>query len=133
MDKSMKNKLIVEAKKIVGNFDFNSFDGNCAGIVACALLADNGKIYTGICINLACGLGFCAEASAIADMLKDRETKIQMIVALTEKGNVIPPCGRCRELLYQVNVENLDTQIIIEDEKVVSLRDLLPHTWANVF
>lgn len=129
----MKEKLIQEALKVVGNFDFNSFEGNCAGVVACALQAKNGKIYTGICLNLVCGLGFCAEASAISEMLKDRETEIEMIVALTEKGNIIPPCGRCRELLYQINTHNLNTSVIVSDSNILKLKELLPNTWADVF
>lgn len=129
----MKETLIQEARKIAGNFELNSFSGNCAGVVSCALLAQNSKIYTGICINLACGLGFCAEASAIAEMLKDRETQIQMIVAVTDKGNIIPPCGRCRELLYQVNTNNLNTEVIVDEGKSLPLRELLPRTWADVF
>ena len=41
-----------------------------AGQVACALETENGDIFTGICIDLPCGLGFCAEQAAAAQMLK---------------------------------------------------------------
>jgi cytidine deaminase len=40
-----------------------------------------GNIYTGICIDLGCGLGFCAEVAAIAQMLTHRETRIDEVVA----------------------------------------------------
>lgn len=40
-----------------------------AGSVGAAVLTDKGNIYTGICIDTACGMGMCAERNAIANML----------------------------------------------------------------
>ena len=37
-----------------------------AGSVGAAVLTDKGNIYTGICIDTACGMGMCAERNAIA-------------------------------------------------------------------
>ena len=39
-----------------------------------ALETASGNVYTGINLDLACGIGFCAEHSAVAEMLKARET-----------------------------------------------------------
>jgi cytidine deaminase len=58
-------------------------------------------------------------------MLKHRQTRIVAVIAVNYKGAVIPPCGRCREMLHQVDSENWDTSIIL-DNAVVTLRDLLP-------
>ena len=55
-----------------------------AGHVACALETTNGAVYTGICIDVPCSIGICAEQAAIADMLKHGETKIKRIVAVYE-------------------------------------------------
>ena len=129
----LKSTLIKEAQKIAGQFKLNGFETNSAGIVSAALMSKKGNLYTGICIDLACGIGFCAEASAITEMLKNRETEIDMIVAVTDKGNIIPPCGRCRELLFQIDRNNINTKVIISEEKIVTLKDLLPNTWADVF
>ncbi len=42
-----------------------------------ALLANDGKVFTGANIDLWCGIGFCAEHSAIADMVsRDDNTEI---------------------------------------------------------
>jgi cytidine deaminase len=115
--------LKAEAFKVVGKFQCSK---DCfAGGVAAALLAASGEIFTGICIDSACSLGFCAEHAAIAEMLKRRQTRIVAVVAVNYKGAVIPPCGRCREMLHQVDSENWDTSIIL-DNAVVTLRDLLP-------
>jgi len=121
------NELIKEAEKILGEYSLSS-DEYSAGSVAAALLSSNGNIYTGINIDVACGIGFCAEHAAIAQMLKHRETRIDMIVALNANG-IIPPCGRCRELLFQINNDNVTTKVYISAEKYMTLDELLPHRW----
>jgi cytidine deaminase len=87
-----------------------------------------GNLYTGICLDLACGIGFCAEHAAIAEMLKARETIIDRIVAMGSAGIKIP-CGRCRELMVQVSRENLKTRVIVDDKSILTLGELLPHLW----
>ena len=124
-----KNDLIKSARAVQGKFTLSEDDLD-AGSVSAALLTTNGNIYTGICIDLACGIGFCAEHSAIAEMLKNRETEIKMIVAVNAT-KVLPPCGRCRELMMQVDRKNRDTEVIISDEKSVALIELLPYYWNS--
>ena len=116
-----------EAKKLV--YPRENLSQQCsAGIVACALLTDKGHVYTGINIDTHCGLGFCAEHSAISSMLLYGESRIEKIVAVTEEM-VIPPCGRCRELMYQVNHENINTKVLVDDGVVKLLSELLPYLW----
>ena len=117
------NLLKAEALKVVGKFECSK---DCsAGGVGAAILSASGEVFTGICIDTACSLGFCAEHAAIAEMLKHRQTRIVAVIAVNAKGSVIPPCGRCRELLHQVDLLNWDTKVILADA-VVTLRDLLP-------
>lgn len=120
-------ELITEAEKILGEYRLGS-DEYTAGSVAAALLSSNGNLYTGINFDVACGIGFCAEHAAVAQMLKHRETRIDMIVALNANG-VIPPCGRCRELLFQINNENSKTKIYLSEENYMTLDELLPNRW----
>ena len=80
--------LIEAAHKIVGKYKLSNADFS-AGTVGSALLTTKGNVYTGIDIDVACGIGFCAEHSAIAEMLKNRETQIEMIVA-TNSESIIP-------------------------------------------
>ena len=105
-------------------------DGEC-GQVGCALESESGNIYTGINIDLACNLGFCAEQTAIADMLKHGEMKIKRLIAVYKNGNILPPCGRCREFMIQVNKDNLNTLIILPDFKEIPLKELLPELWID--
>jgi cytidine deaminase len=116
-------ELISSATALVG--DFRSSDRCISGEVAAALLTRSGNVYTGVCIDTGSSLGFCAEHAAVAEMLKARESEIASIVAVTADG-IIPPCGRCRELLWQANDSNQNTRVILAD-RVVTLRELLPH------
>ena len=120
-------ELIEEARKVVGAYKLSNADFS-AGSVGAALLTAKGNIYTGINIEVACGIGFCAEHSAIAEMLKNRETEIKMIVA-TNSESIIPPCGRCRELMFQIDRKNLNTKVYLSEEKCVTLSELLPMRW----
>jgi cytidine deaminase len=118
-------ELIIEAKNVVGEFRLSK-DIFSAGTVGAALVTTSQKVYTGICIDVACGIGFCAEHSAIAEMLKNRETRIEMIVAVSS-DKIFPPCGRCREMIYQINKENSHTKVIVDHDRIVTLSELLPY------
>ena len=111
---------------------FGLTDIYSAATVAAALITKDGNLYTGVCLDLACGIGFCAEHSAVADMLKNRETEIDMVVAVDRKG-IIPPCGRCRELMMQVNLNNKDCAVLMPGGKAMKLKELLPEHWMEYF
>lgn len=117
-------ELVEAARSVLGVFALSE-PHRSAGSVAAALRTPSGAIHTGICIDVACGIGFCAEHAAIAEMLKHRETRIETIVAVKESA-ILPPCGRCRELMAQVNPKNAATRIVLDDDRVARLRNLLP-------
>lgn len=100
-----------------------------AGGVGCSLITDRGNVYTGVCIDTACGIGFCAEHSAIAAMVTAGESKIKTIVAVHWDKSILAPCGRCREFIYQIDDDNKNTNVIMPDRNVMKLSELLPHHW----
>jgi cytidine deaminase len=102
-----------------------------AASVGCALLTGKGNIYTGVCIDTACGIGFCAEHSAIAAMVTAGETDIKTIVAVNWNKSIMAPCGRCREFMYQIDDNNKNADIIMPGGKVIKLSDLLPCHWME--
>jgi cytidine deaminase len=116
--------LIDLARPLVGEMTLGRPDMS-ASSVAAAILTSSGHTYTGVCVHVSCGIGFCAEHAAVAEMLKARETEIEAIVAVCEDG-VLPPCGRCRELLVQVNPRNLEALVALPGDRVKRLRELLP-------
>ena len=106
-------------------------DWKYMGYVGSALITAAGNRYTGINVELVCGIGFCAEHTAVADMLKHGESRIRIIAAATADGNILPPCGRCRELIYQTDPANLETQVVVPGGRLRTLRDLLPLNWQD--
>ncbi|MBE6884373.1 MAG: cytidine deaminase [Ruminococcaceae bacterium] len=98
-----------------------------AGSVAAALVTDKGNVYTGVCIDVPCSMGFCAEHAAIAAMITAGESRIEKIVAVWE-DEIVAPCGRCREFIYQINPNNLSTEVMLKSG-VVTIRELLPYIW----
>ncbi len=111
------------AKQLAKEITLN--DKSSYGKVAVACLTDQNNVYTGLCFKATCNVGFCAETAAIAKMLDKGDTKIIKLVAVYNNGELLSPCGKCREQLYQLNHENLKCQILLKD-KIVSLEDLLP-------
>jgi len=118
------SELIGIAAKCAG--EFRTSEDCVAGGIAAALVTPTGRVYTGICIDTACSLGFCAEHAAVAEMLKSRESEIHTIVAVDCDGNILAPCGRCRELLWQVNPRNAETRVIVASGMAATLAELLP-------
>ncbi len=102
-----------------------------AGGVGAAILAANGQVYTGVCIDTACSMGFCAEHAAVAAMVTAGENRVLKMIAVASDGRIMPPCGRCREFVSQMHDENLTTQVMVAPGVVVSLRDLLPYDWRG--
>lgn len=103
-----------------------------AGGVAAAIESGSGKIYVGVCIDGACTLGICAERNAIFNMITNGESIIKRIVAVGTDGQVMPPCGACRELMTQIMPENYkNIQIMLDREKetIASLGELTPNWW----
>ncbi|MCC6795784.1 MAG: cytidine deaminase [Candidatus Hydrogenedentes bacterium] len=97
------------------------------GSVGAALLTPDGRIFTGACVDCICGIGFCAEHSAIAEMLKHRVTRVVAMVAWDSIGKVLSPCGRCRQFLHEIDDANWDMRVYLGVEQIVTLRELLPY------
>lgn len=120
-------KLIEAASAVQGSFSLREPDFSAAAVGA-ALRTTSGVIHTGVCVDLACGIGFCAEHAAIAEMLKHREVEIAAIVAVNQSG-ILSPCGRCREFMAQLTPRNMHTQVIMPGKRLTPLRELLPDHW----
>ena len=119
-----ESELISTAQALAG--EFRTSEDCTAGGVAAAILSASGRVYTGICVDTQCSMGFCAEHAAVAEMLKARESEIMLVVAVAAGGQVLAPCGRCRELMWQVSPRNRHTRVIIRPGHQVTLAELLP-------
>ena len=101
--------------------------GDCrAGDVGAVIVSSSGQSYTGICVEFECGMGFCAEHAAVAKMLENQESKIAQVVAVTYTGDILPPCGRCREMMWQLDDANKEASVILGLKEAQPLKALLP-------
>ncbi|GAC1351357.1 MAG: hypothetical protein NVSMB1_03600 [Polyangiales bacterium] len=90
----------------------------------------------GVCIDTGSGTGCCAEHSAITAMVTAGEYNIAKIVAVWRDDEgvlfILPPCGRCREFIRQIDPDNLGAQVVLAPNESVALRELLPfHEWPS--
>jgi len=122
-------ELILKARNLVKKRKVTKGE---VGHVGCALLTKKNKIFTGVCLHLSCGLGFCAEASAIANMIShSNSTEIKTIVASNDH-RIMAPCGRCREMMNIINKNNhKNTFVIISKKEKTKLKELLPENWLE--
>ena len=125
-------ELIQQAAAIVNAKWIGDF---LVGDVGCAVLTDKHNLYLGVCADVASN-SFCAEHNAIGSMLTAGEYRIEKIVAVwkDDQGNVhvLAPCGNCREFIRQINEENIEADVILDTDKVVKLKELLPyHNWFH--
>lgn len=102
-----------------------------SGGVAAALLTENGNIHLGVCIDTACSMGFCAEHAAAASMITAKENRVLKMIAVGWDGRIMPPCGRCREFISQLHDENLNAEVMVAKDVIVTLESLLPHDWRE--
>jgi cytidine deaminase len=102
-----------------------------AGQVGAAILTETGNVYTGVCIDTACSMGFCAEHAAAAAMITAGESHVLKMIAVGKDGHIMPPCGRCREFISQINDENMDAEVMVAKDVIVTLRELLPYDWRS--
>ncbi len=94
------------------------------------MITKKGSIYTGVCIDTDCSLGMCAERNAISTMITNGEFEIEMVAAVDKKGNVLPPCGACREFMMQLK-NSSDIKVLVDNKgTVVQLRDLVPYSYS---
>lgn len=74
----------------------------------------------------------CAEHAAIAAMVTAREYEVAKIVAVYRDEDgvlfVLPPCGRCRLFISQIDPANLSTRVVLSRTSSPELRELLPCT-----
>jgi cytidine deaminase len=123
------DSLYQQAKSVLNPRKLSLFAD--AGGVGAAILSEDGNVYTGVCIDTACSMGFCAEHAAAAAMVTAGENRVLKMIAVGWDGQIMPPCGRCREFISQLHEDNLDTEVMVSEGVVLTIRDLLPFDWRK--
>lgn len=132
-----KEELIKAATACLNPVEIPESENHWTGDVAAALITDKGNVYTGVCMDPGSGLGFCAERTAIAQMLTNKEYKVKTIIAVWNNNpqkqlHVLAPCGACREYMKQVCQDGLEIEVILSNGRTAKLKELLPeHEWPE--
>lgn len=70
--------------------------------VGAAALVDDGRLITGCNVeNAAYGVTLCAECGLISDLVNGGGGRLLAFTCCNAAGEVIMPCGRCRQLLWE--------------------------------
>ena len=95
--------------------------------VGAALLAKDGKVYTGVNIeNSSYGATICAERTAMVKAISEGCREFEAI-AIAGNGGTSWPCGICRQFMYEFCPEIRVISGENEDElKSYTLKELLP-------
>jgi cytidine deaminase len=70
--------------------------------VGAAALVDDGRIVSGCNVeNASYGVGLCAECSLVSNLAMTGGGKLVAFTCVDGNEEVLMPCGRCRQLLYE--------------------------------
>ena len=100
--------------------------------VGAALRTKNGRVYAAVHLEAYVGrIAVCAEAIALGMAAAEGDTSIDTIVAVNRRGEVVSPCGMCRELISDYSPE---AKIIVlggDGEEIVPVLSLLPNKYQR--
>jgi cytidine deaminase len=70
--------------------------------VGAAALVDDGRVVVGCNVeNAAYGVVLCAECGLVSDLVAGGGGRLVAFTCVDGHGNVLMPCGRCRQLLFE--------------------------------
>ena len=96
--------------------------------VGAAVLTSSGKIFTGSNIESSSySLTICAERTAIFKAVSEGYTKFVSIAIASDEKDFTPPCGACRQVIYEL-AGNIDVVFARKsgEIQVHKMQDLLP-------
>jgi cytidine deaminase len=96
--------------------------------VGAAALVDDGRVVVGCNVeNASYGLGLCAECGLVSQLHSTGGGRLVALVCVDRSGDVLMPCGRCRQLLW----ENGGPAMLLQTAGGVrSMEDVLPDAFT---
>ena len=92
--------------------------------VGVAGLVDDGRIISGCNVeNASYGLTLCAECSLVSELIMSGGGRLIAAVCVDKNGDLLSPCGRCRQLLFEHGGEKLE---LLTPEGPKSMAEILP-------
>jgi cytidine deaminase len=76
--------------------------------VGAAALVDDGRVVTGCNVeNASYGVGLCAECGLVSALHQSGGGRLVAFTCVDGHGELLMPCGRCRQLLYEFGGDDL--------------------------
>lgn len=96
--------------------------------VGAAALVDDGRVVVGCNVeNAAYGVALCAECGLISSLVAGGGGRLVAFTCVNGNGDLIMPCGRCRQLLH----EHGGTTLLVDTpEGVWTLAAVLPQAFG---
>lgn len=96
--------------------------------VGAAALVDDGRLIVGCNVeNAAYGVVLCAECGLISSLLLGGGGRLTAFCCVNKLGELIMPCGRCRQLLYEHGGREL---LLLTPEGVKTMDEVLPQAFG---
>lgn len=105
----------------------NAYSPYSQAKVGCALITEDGSVYTGCNVeNASYGGTICAERVAILKAVSEKKMKLKKIYVFTKEG--WPPCGLCRQVMSEFAAPDLEVVMGDENGKEICMKfkDLMP-------
>ncbi|MGV9250977.1 cytidine deaminase [Streptomyces sp. NPDC003697] len=96
--------------------------------VGVAALVDDGRIVTGCNVeNASYGLGLCAECGLVSQLQNGGGGRLTHFTCVDGSGEILVPCGRCRQLLYEFGGPDL---LLETPAGILPLSEMLPQAFG---
>ncbi|MFF2052818.1 cytidine deaminase [Leifsonia sp. NPDC058194] len=81
--------------------------------VGAAALVDDGRIVSGCNVeNASYGVTLCAECGLVSSLAMTGGGRLVAFTCVNGGGDILMPCGRCRQLLYEHSAEGMLLQTV---------------------
>ncbi|AXE22651.1 cytidine deaminase [Streptomyces globosus] len=96
--------------------------------VGAAALTDDGRTVTGCNVeNASYGLGLCAECGLVSALQATGGGRLTHFTCADGNGDVLVPCGRCRQLLFEFG----GPELLVDTPKgILPLAEMLPQAFG---
>ena len=117
-------RLRMEAVAVMG-LAYAPYSGYRVGAAA---LADDGRLVVGCNVeNAAYGVALCAECGLVSQLHATGGGRLTHLVCVNRHGDVIMPCGRCRQVLFEAGGP---TMLLLTVRGVRPMSEVLPDAFG---
>jgi cytidine deaminase len=96
--------------------------------VGAAALVDDGRIVSGCNVeNASYGVGLCAECGLVSNLSMTGGGKLVAFYCVDGAENILMPCGRCRQLLFEHSSEGMLLQTV---SGIKTIEQVLPDAFG---